>query len=90
MPPNKLTDEDWVEYRRLILDTLKRLDEKLSSTETEINELKTTLRLMEQEVAGKVGNTDFQVMKTKVSFWVTIAAALVTTLVNVAIKTLFE
>jgi hypothetical protein len=85
----RIKDEDWIEYRRLILDNLSGLDDRLDDVETDVAELKTMVRLIEQTVSGKVSNTDFQVMKTKVSFWATIAAALVTTACNIVIRVFF-
>ena len=84
------SDENWKEYRRLILNSLERLEKKLGERESEFADFKAEIKVIKEQLDGKVGDTDFQVMKSKLSFWLAIGMIAVTALIQGAIKMLFE
>ena len=70
MPHNPPLEEDWSSYRKLVIDTLRRLDERTLGFHESLNELHTRVTLLEKlDHADELERIDKELIQLRVDFF---------------------
>lgn len=89
-----MAGDDWSEYRKLLLDTMQRLDSKATDVQTQVHEINTQLAAIKNDVA-RHNNQDARInslerLTERYNLVLSVLAVALTGVWAYVIKTIFD